>query len=93
MRCVEDAKLVAHLQSTRLPLTVCPLSNVKLQVVPDLQCPMLKYLLMRDLCVSIHSDDPAYCGGYISENYSAAQQALNLDSEEICKLAANAIEA
>lgn len=54
---------------------------------------MLKYLLMRDLCVSIHSDDPAYCGGYISENYSAAQQALNLDSEEICKLAANAIEA
>jgi adenosine deaminase len=54
---------------------------------------MLKYLLMRDLCVSIHSDDPAYCGGYISENYSAAQQALNLDSEEIFKLAANAIEA
>lgn len=93
VRCIEDVKLVEHLRITRLPLTVCPLSNVKLKVFPDLQSHNLNELLELDLCVSIHSDDPAYFGGYITENYLASQQALDLDIEAIHRLSSNAIEA
>jgi adenosine deaminase len=93
VRCVEDASLVEHLARRRVPLTVCPLSNVKLRVFPSLKAHNLKYLLERGLCVSIHSDDPAYFGGYLADNYLAIGQALDLSRMEILQLARNAVEA
>jgi len=72
IRCVEDEALVQHLVHTQIPPTVCPLSTVKLKVFPSLDHHNVKRLLQRGLCVSIHSDDPAYFGGYIPDNYLAA---------------------
>jgi adenosine deaminase len=93
IRCVEDESLVRHLAHTKIPLTVCPLSNVKLNVFPSLAQHNLKLLLQRGLCVSIHSDDPAYFGGYITENYLAVQRALNLQPPDILQLAKNSVQA
>jgi adenine deaminase len=93
IRCVEDESLVQHLVHTQIPLTVCPLSNVKLKVFPSLDHHNLKVLLQRGLCVSIHSDDPAYFGGYITDNYLAAQRALNLQPTDILQLAKNGVKA
>lgn len=93
IRCVEDESLVQHLAHTQIPLTVCPLSNVKLNVFPSLDHHNLKLLLRRGLCVSIHSDDPAYFGGYLTDNYLAAQRALNLEPTDILQLARNAVMA
>jgi len=93
VRCVEDASLVEHLARRRVPLTVCPLSNVKLRVFPSLKAHNLKSLLEHGLCVSIHSDDPAYFGGYLTDNYLATAQALGLSRMEILQLARNAVEA
>ncbi|MDR4481719.1 MAG: adenosine deaminase [Nitrospirales bacterium] len=93
IRCLEDESLVRHLVHTQIPLTVCPLSNVKLQVFPSLDHHNLKALLQRGICVSIHSDDPAYFGGYITENYLAAQRALNLQPTDIVQLARNGVKA
>ncbi len=93
IRCLEDESLVQHLVHTQIPLTVCPLSNVKLQVFPSLDRHNLKLLLQRGLCVSIHSDDPAYFGGYITDNYLAAQRALNLQPTDILQLARNGVKA
>ncbi|MDH3435153.1 MAG: adenosine deaminase, partial [Gammaproteobacteria bacterium] len=77
VRCLEDPALVKRLVDEQIPLTVCPLSNVKLRVFESLEEHNLKRLLQRGLCVTINSDDPAYFGGYIGENYLRAQQALN----------------
>jgi adenine deaminase len=93
IRCLEDEALVRHLADTRIPLTVCPLSNVKLQVFPSLDRHNVKQLLQRGLCVSIHSDDPAYFGGYITENYLAVQRALNFSPTDILQLARNSVKA
>ncbi|MCA9421305.1 MAG: adenosine deaminase family protein, partial [Nitrospira sp.] len=93
IRCLEDESLVQHLAQTQIPLTVCPLSNVKLKVFPSLDQHTLKLLLQRGLCVSIHSDDPAYFGGYITENYLAVQRALNLQPTDILQLARNGVKA
>jgi len=93
IRCVEDESLVQHLVHTQIPLTVCPLSNVKLKVFPSLEHHNLKLLLQRGLCVSIHSDDPAYFGGYITKNYLAVQRALNLQPTDILQLARNGVKA
>ncbi|MCA9456869.1 MAG: adenosine deaminase [Nitrospira sp.] len=93
IRCLEDESLVQHLVHTQIPLTVCPLSNVKLQVFPSLDRHNLKLLLQQGLCVSIHSDDPAYFGGYITDNYLAAQRALNLQPTDILQLARNGVKA
>lgn len=93
VRCLEDESLVRHLAEKQIPLTVCPLSNVRLRVFPDLPSHNLKALLQRGLCVSLHSDDPAYFGGYVGDNYVAAQQALDLDAAQILTLAGNAIDA
>ncbi|MFZ1746195.1 MAG: adenosine deaminase [Nitrospirales bacterium] len=93
IRCLEDESLVQHLVHTQIPLTVCPLSNVKLQVFPSLDRHNLKVLLQRGLCVSIHSDDPAYFGGYITDNYLAAQRALSLQPTDILQLAKNGVKA
>ena len=93
IRAIEDEDLLERLGRDRTPLTVCPLSNVKLGVFPNLEHHNLKKLLDRDLLVTINSDDPAYFGGYIGENYRATQQALGLSRDDIHTLARNSFVA
>jgi adenosine deaminase len=93
VRCMDDEALVGELVKRQVPLTVCPLSNVKLGVFPRLEEHNLREMLQRGLCVTVNSDDPAYFGGYIAENFVAAQQALHLTASEIYHLAINAIQA
>ncbi len=93
VRCVEDKKLVEYLVQKRLPLTVCPLSNVKLCVFPHLREHNLKSLLQQGVCITLNSDDPAYFGGYMTKNYMETSKALSLTAEEIVQLAKNSIEA
>jgi adenosine deaminase len=93
VRCEEDSALVARLARDRTPLTVCPLSNVKLKVFERIQDHNLKRLLERGLCVTVNSDDPAYFGGYLLENYLAVQHGLGLTATELALLARNSIEA
>jgi len=93
VRCLEDPALVERLVEEQIPLTVCPLSNVKLRVFDTLEQHNLKLLLQRGLCATINSDDPAYFGGYIGENYLRTQQALNLDAADIHALTKNAFAA
>lgn len=93
VRCLEDAALVERLRQERMPLTVCPFSNIKLCVFPSLEQHNLKTLLEKGLCVTINSDDPAYFGGYITQNFLETQRALNLSAEQVIQLAKNAFEA
>jgi len=93
VRCEEDPTLVAELTEMRMPLTMCPLSNVKLRVFPSLEDHNLKRLLARGVCVTINSDDPAYFGGYVNENFLAAHRALGLTRQDIHHLARNSFEA
>lgn len=93
VRSEEDPVLMQRLHADRIPLTVCPLSNLKLCVVPDLRQHNLGRLLRQGLMVTVNSDDPAYFGGYIADNYIACAQALDLDREEIATLARNSIQA
>jgi len=93
VRCEEDAALVARLVRERVPLTVCPLSNVRLRVFASLADHNLKRLLDRGLCVTVNSDDPAYFGGYVADNYLAVQRSLGLSRADIARLASNSIEA
>lgn len=93
VRCLEDPTLVEYLTQHQIPLTVCPLSNVKLCVFPSMQEHCIKQLLDLGLCVSIHSDDPAYFGGYIEDNYQAVQQAFNLDKTQMAQFAINSFQA
>lgn len=93
VRCLEDPSLVARLVREQIPLTVCPLSNVKLRVFDTLEQHNLKRLLDAGLCVTINSDDPAYFGGYVGENFLRTQQALDLDLDDIRTLARNAFTA
>lgn len=93
VRCVEDEKLVEYLREHQIPLTVCPLSNIKLCVFKKMQDHNLKQLLDKGLCVTINSDDPAYFGGYMVDNFLAAQKGLNLTAQEIIQLARNSIHA
>jgi adenosine deaminase len=93
VRCEEDPALLEQLAARRMPLTVCPLSNVKLRVFASLEQHNLKRLLAHGLCVTINSDDPAYFGGYVNDNFLAMQRALGLTAKEIHKLARNSFEA
>ncbi len=93
VRCLEDPALVERLVREAIPLTVCPLSNVALRVVDRLEDHPLRRMLERGLKVSIHSDDPAYFGGYIGENFARCQAALGLTREQLAQLARNSIEA
>ena len=93
VRCIEDPNLTARLAADGTPLTVCPLSNVKLRVFESLEQHNLKQLLDRGLCVTINSDDPAYFGGYVTDNFLAVQKALGLDSADIYRLAQNSFQA
>ncbi|UCD77703.1 MAG: adenosine deaminase [Desulfobacterales bacterium] len=93
VRCMEDSDLVERLAQKKVALTVCPLSNVKLRVFESMYHHNLKRLLDAGLCVTVNSDDPAYFGGYIEENFSAVQQAHNLTFTEIYRLCRNAFNA
>jgi adenosine deaminase len=93
VRCDEDSALVERLVSEEIPLTMCPLSNVKLRVFDRLEDHNLKRLLNRGVRVTINSDDPAYFGGYVLDNYVATAEALDLSREDLIALARNSIEA
>jgi len=93
VRCEEAPELLERLARDRVPLTVCPLSNVKLRVFERIEDHNLKRLLERGLCVTVNSDDPAYFGGYVVENYLAVQRGLGLSRADLTQLARNSIEA
>lgn len=93
VRCEEDPELVARLARERIPLTVCPLSNTRLKVFARMEDHNIGRLLARGLCVTINSDDPAYFGGYIADNYLAVQRALNLSPVSLARIAKNSFEA
>ncbi|UFS69045.1 adenosine deaminase [Geomonas sp. RF6] len=93
VRCMDDEDLVNRLRADQIPLTVCPLSNVRLRVFPEMRLHNLKRLLERGLVVTINSDDPAYFGGYLTDNFLAAQEALGLGPREIQTLVENSFHA
>ena len=93
VRSIEDERLIVRLVDEQIPLTVCPLSNVKLRVFPNLSSHNLKKLLDRGLLVTVNSDDPAYFGGYVADNFQAAAAALGLSREELLALARNSFVA
>ncbi|MBU0455522.1 MAG: adenosine deaminase [Pseudomonadota bacterium] len=93
VRCFEDPKLVDRLVEEQIPLTVCPLSNLKLCVVDQLKDLPLKKMLDKGLVATVNSDDPAYFGGYIEENSLACHQAFQLIKDDIYQLAKNSFEA
>ncbi len=93
VRCVEDERLVEKLITERVPLTVCPLSNVKLRVVNSITEHNLKRMLDLGLSVTVNSDDPAYFGGYVAENFEAVHEGLGLTRDDIYRLAKNSFVA
>ena len=93
VQAVHDAALMQRLARERVPLTVCPLSNQKLQVFPDLARHSLPQLLAGGLCATVNSDDPAYFGGYVSDNFRAMLAATDLGAQHAWQLAANSFEA
>jgi len=92
-RSLEDHLLVEELVKQKMPLTVCPLSNLKLKVVRDMTQHPLAEMLKKGMMATVNSDDPAYFGGYMNENYQAVAKALNLTKEQIVRLGKNAFEA
>jgi adenosine deaminase len=93
VRCLEDAALTHRLAAQRVPLTVCPLSNVKLRVFNDMKDHNLVELLQEGIVATVNSDDPAYFGGYINDNYLQAFSALPLTREDARQLARNSFSA
>jgi adenosine deaminase len=93
IRSLEDAALAGRLARDQVPLTVCPLSNLRLRVVDELAHHPLRRMLDKGLIVTVNSDDPAYFGGYVNQNYLAVSQALGLGREEIAILVRNGIAA
>jgi adenosine deaminase len=92
-RTLDDETLVKQIAAARIPLTLCPLSNVRLCVVKDLSDYPVRRMMAKGLLVTVNSDDPAYFGGYVNENYLAIQQALALTRDELATLARNSFEA
>ena len=92
VRSLEDPELIARLRKDRIPLTVCPLSNVALRVVDRVADHPLPEMMAADLLVSVNSDDPAYFGGYVGENYSVLADDLEFGEQRLAMLAANSIE-
>lgn len=93
IRCLEDTNLVARLAAERVPLTVCPLSNVRLRAIDSLANHPLPAMLARGLLVTVNSDDPAYFGGYVDDNYAALAAEFHLSRQELADLALNSVEA
>jgi len=88
-RCMEDDALVDRLEKEQIPLTLCPLSNLELCVIDDMKHHPAKKMLERGLLITLNSDDPAYFGGYMTDNFVATAEALNLNRAEIVQLAKN----
>ena len=93
VRSVDDPELLKFLVDQRVPLTVCPLSNVKLRVFPSMKDHNIKQMLDMGLRVTVNSDDPAYFGGYMNENFIAAQRDLGLTRDDLYRISLNSIEA
>ena len=93
VRAIEDPLLLEYLKRSQIPLTVCPLSNIKLKVFKEMKDHNIKELLDYGLCVTVNSDDPAYFGGYINQNYIELYKALNLTKQELALLAKNSFQA
>lgn len=92
-RALEDAGLVERLAREAMPLTVCPLSNLSLAVVKDLADHPLRQMLDAGLVATLNSDDPAYFGGYVNQNFRQTQSALNLSRDDLAQLARNSLTA
>lgn len=93
VRSVEDAELLKELAEKQIPLTVCPLSNLKLKVVKQMEDLPLKQLLDTGIMATVNSDDPAYFGGYMNDNFYAITEALNLGKDDILTLVKNSFKA
>lgn len=91
IRSLEDPGLVERLAREQVPLTVCPLSNVALRVVDTLADHPLPQMMDLGLLVSVHSDDPAYFGGYIGDNFAGLRDVLGMTDEQLTRLASNSI--
>ncbi len=92
VQCLKDEKLVKKLKESQIPLTVCPLSNIKLCVFDKLEEHNLKKIINKDLMATVNSDDPAYFGGYLNENLIQVQSALNLSKKEVKTLIINSFK-
>ncbi|MBR9884478.1 MAG: adenosine deaminase [Oceanospirillales bacterium] len=93
VRCTEDEQLVKRLIDQQIPLTVCPLSNVRLKVFSQMSDHNIMQLLKRGMCVTINSDDPAYFGGYLLDNFLAVRDAIGMSKAEAVQLARNSLTA
>jgi len=93
VRSEEDSALMQRLIAEKMPLTVCPLSNLKLCVVDDMQQHNIRRLLQQGVHVTVNSDDPSYFGGYMNDNFIAIAEALDLSNDELKQLAINSFEA
>ncbi len=92
-RCLDDDKLVHRLVEEQIPLTLCPLSNLELKVIEKMEDHPVAEMLDKGILATIHSDDPAYFGGYMNENYYAPAKALNLTKNQLMQLAINGFKA
>jgi adenosine deaminase len=93
VRCTESEALVKLLAESKMPLTVCPLSNIELRVFDRMSEHNIVELLRKGLCVTVNSDDPAYFGGYMTENFLAVHKAIPMTKQELAQLTTNAIDA
>jgi adenosine deaminase len=93
VRCMEDPRLVARLRDQQVPLTVCPLSNVRLRVVERIEDHCLPAMIDAGLLVTVNSDDPAYFGGYVDDNYRLLERDLGMPRAQLVKLAENSFRA
>jgi adenosine deaminase len=92
-RCLDDDKLVDRLVKEKIPLTLCPLSNLELKVINQLEDHPLLVMMKKGLLATIHSDDPAYFGGYMNENFFGVAEALNMNKRQLADLAINGFKA
>jgi adenosine deaminase len=93
VRCMEDPTLVERLRDDQVPLTVCPLSNVRLRCFPSMREHPARRMLEEGLCVTVNCDDPAYFGGYVADNYAALRDGLGFGREEFRAVAENSFRA
>ncbi|MFT5224682.1 MAG: adenosine deaminase [Polaribacter sp.] len=93
VRAIDDPALMTHLAETQMPLTVCPLSNTKLRVFETMAKHTILVMLAQGVCVTVNSDDPAYFGGYMTENFLALAQDLDLSEQQARQLVFNSINA
>ena len=93
VRAIEDERLMQRIIDEQIPLTVCPLSNIKLRVFDDMRQHNILKMLERGVKVTVNSDDPAYFGGYVGENFAALHDSLGMTQEQAERLAKNSLEA